>query len=136
MIPWFHLEGVIFTEVSGRINLGKVLSVDESIRFWVSRNMCSVTPVVTEEPDRDPDDGTRVTRKQYINDTDGTEVILYAVEGGGHTWPSGIQYLPAWIIGKTCRDIDANEVIWSFFKEPFQVEICRNHLSVNQKSVL
>jgi polyhydroxybutyrate depolymerase len=100
-----------------KVNLGKVLSVDESIRFWVSRNMCSVAPVVTVEPDRDPDDGTRVTRTQYINDPDGTEVVLYAVKGGGHTWPSGIQYLPAWIIGKTCRDIDANEVIWSFFKE-------------------
>jgi polyhydroxybutyrate depolymerase len=100
-----------------KINLGKVLSVDESIRFWVSRNMCSVAPVVTVEPDSDPEDGTRVTRTQYINELDGTEVILYAVKGGGHTWPSGMQYLPAWIIGKTCRDIDANEVIWSFFKE-------------------
>jgi len=100
-----------------KINLGKVLSVDESIRFWVSLNMCSVAPVVTVEPDRDPNDGTRVTKTQYINDLNGTEVVLYAVKGGGHTWPSGMQYLPAWIIGKTCRDIDANEVIWSFFKE-------------------
>ena len=99
-----------------RINLGKVLSVNESIGFWVNRNMCSITPVVTEEPDRDPRDGTRVTSKQYINNFDGTEVILYAVDGGGHTWPGGFQYLPARVIGKTCRDIDASEVIWSFFK--------------------
>ena len=99
-----------------KIKLGKVLSVDESIAFWIERNMCSATPVVTEEPDLDPKDGTRVTRKDYINGTDGTEVILYSVEGGGHTWPGGIQYLPAWIIGKTCKDFDANEVIWSFFK--------------------
>ena len=99
-----------------RVKLGKVLSVNESIGFWVNRNNCSVNPVVTEEPDRDPDDGTRVTRLQYVNDFDGTEVILYAVDGGGHTWPGGFQYLPAWIIGKTSRDIDANEVIWSFFK--------------------
>ncbi|NMD03070.1 MAG: phospholipase, partial [Bacteroidales bacterium] len=53
---------------------------------------------------------------RYVNESDGTEVILYAVEGGGHTWPGGFQYLPAWIIGKTSRDIDANEVIWAFFK--------------------
>jgi polyhydroxybutyrate depolymerase len=39
------------------------------------------------------------------------------MEGGGHTWPGGHQYLPAWIIGKTSRDIDANEVIWNFFKK-------------------
>jgi polyhydroxybutyrate depolymerase len=100
-----------------RIKLGKVLSVDESIGFWVTRNRCSVTPAVTEEPDLDPKDGTRVTRKQYANGIEGTEVILYAVDGGGHTWPGGVQYLPAWIIGKTCRDFDACEVIWSFFKK-------------------
>jgi polyhydroxybutyrate depolymerase len=98
------------------INLGKVLSANESVGFWVNRNKCSIIAAVTEEPDRDPKDGTRVTRKQYINNLDGTEVILYTIEGGGHTWPSGLQYLPAWIIGKTSRDIDANEVIWSFFK--------------------
>ena len=96
--------------------LGHVLSVNESIGFWVNRNMCSNTPVVIEEPDRDPNDGTRVTKKQYANGIEGTEVILYAVDGGGHTWPGGVQYLPAWIIGKTCRDFDASEVIWSFFK--------------------
>jgi polyhydroxybutyrate depolymerase len=100
-----------------KINLGKVLSVNESIEFWVDRNKCSVTPDVTEEPDMDPKDGTRVIRKQYVNGIEGTEVILYAVDGGGHTWPGGFQYLPAGIIGKTCRDFDANEVIWSFFKK-------------------
>ena len=100
-----------------KINLGKVLSVNESIGFWVTRNRCSAIPAVTEEPDTDPGDGTRVTRKQYINGIEGTEVILYAVEGGGHTWPGGVQYLPARVIGKTCRDFDANEVIWSFFKK-------------------
>jgi polyhydroxybutyrate depolymerase len=47
-----------------RLKLGKVLSVNESIGFWVNRNMCSVTPVVTDEPDRDPDDGTTVTVKE------------------------------------------------------------------------
>jgi len=106
-------------EIQGQFRnykLGKVLSVDESIGFWINRNMCSTTPVVTEEPDKNPKDGTRVTRKQYRNGNDGTEVILYVVDGGGHTWPGGLQYLPVWKIGKTCRDIDANEVIWSFFK--------------------
>lgn len=99
-----------------KVDLGKVLSVNESIMFWVNRNMCSITPVVIEEPDRDPKDGTRVIRTQYTNCFDSTEVVLYTIEGGGHTWPGGFQYLPIWIIGKTSRDIDANRVIWSFFK--------------------
>lgn len=99
-----------------RVKLGEVLSVAESVRFWVNRNGCSPEPVVNELPDKDPGDGTRINRWQYLNGKDGTEVILYSVEGGGHTWPGGIQYLPAKMIGKTSRDMDATEVIWSFFK--------------------
>jgi polyhydroxybutyrate depolymerase len=99
-----------------RMKLGKVSSVNESIEFWVKYNKCSGIPIESEEPDRDPKDGTKVTRKEYTNGIDGTEVILYTIDGGGHTWPGGFQYLPAFIIGKTSRDIDANNVIWSFFK--------------------
>jgi polyhydroxybutyrate depolymerase len=99
-----------------RINLGKVLSVDESIRFWVNNNRCSPLPVVTREPDLDKNDGTIVTSSRYKNGINGTEVVLYSIEGGGHTWPGGVQYLPAFIIGKTCRDFDASEVIWEFFR--------------------
>lgn len=98
-------------------NLGKVLSVDESIAFWIKRNECSATPVVIDLIGRYPEDDTRVNVKQYINENDGAEVILYTVDGGGHTWPGGLQYLPVSMIGKTCRDFDANEVIWSFFKK-------------------
>ncbi|MFZ2288003.1 MAG: PHB depolymerase family esterase [Bacteroidales bacterium] len=101
----------------GREMLGRVLSVDQSIGYWVGKNGCSPVPVITEEPDRDPTDGTRVTRKEFVNRDDGTEVILYIVHGGGHTWPGGLQYLPSRVIGKTSRDIDASEVIWSFFKK-------------------
>jgi polyhydroxybutyrate depolymerase len=99
-----------------RVKLGEVLSVDESVGFWAKQNGCSTTPVLIEEPDSDPKDGTRVNCKQYLNGNDGTEVILYSVDGGGHTWPGGIQYLPEWMIGKTSRDINATEVIWAFFK--------------------
>jgi polyhydroxybutyrate depolymerase len=71
---------------------------------------------VTLEPDRAPDDQTRVRREVYGSCRDGAEVVLYAVEGGGHTWPGGLQYLPARIVGRTSRDIDASELIWGFFK--------------------
>jgi polyhydroxybutyrate depolymerase len=112
MVPWEGGEIRL-----GRQRFGGVLSVDESVRLWVHHNQCSSSPVNTLEPDRDPKDGTRVRREEYGQGKGGTEVILYAIEGGGHTWPGGHQYLPAWIIGKTSRDIDANEVIWDFFKK-------------------
>lgn len=114
--PMVPFEGGELHGHSGRKVLGKVLSVEDSVGYWVKKNGCSPVPVVNEQPDRDPADGTRVTSMEYVNRDDGTEVILFIVEGGGHTWPGGLQYLPERVIGKTSRDIDANEVIWSFFR--------------------
>jgi polyhydroxybutyrate depolymerase len=104
----------------GRAGNGRVLSVAETTRYWVDHNGCAATPAVTMEPDRDPRDGTRVRRDVYGSCRDQTEVALYAVEGGGHTWPGGLQYLPERLIGRTSRDIDANDVIWTFVRR-FQI---------------
>ncbi len=112
LVPW---EGGEIGFRRGR-KFRRVLSVHESLRFWAKQNQCPGSPLITYEPDRDPNDGTRVRREAYVPCGHETEVVLYAVEGGGHTWPGGDQYLPARIIGKTSRDIDANEVIWDFFK--------------------
>jgi polyhydroxybutyrate depolymerase len=38
------------------------------------------------------------------------------ISNGGHTWPQGYQYLPKSIVGKTSQDMNASEVIWTFFK--------------------
>lgn len=100
----------------GRKTFGRTLSVPETVKYWVNHNQCSSSPSISMEPDRDPKDGTRVRKELYSECRESSEVVLYAVEGGGHTWPGGDQYLPQWIIGKTNRDIDANEVIWDFFK--------------------
>jgi polyhydroxybutyrate depolymerase len=101
----------------GRKTFGRALSVPETIKYWVNHNQCSSSPSISMEPDRDPKDGTRVRREAYNQCRESSEVVLYAIEGGGHTWPGGDQYLPQWIIGKTNRDIDANEVIWDFFRK-------------------
>lgn len=114
--PIVPFEGGEVTGNFERVKLGRLLSVKESTDFWIKRNNCAPVPLVKELPDRDPYDGTRVIITKYINIAEGNEVILYTVEGGGHTWPGGLQYLPARYIGRTCRDFDANEVIWAFFK--------------------
>lgn len=112
--PW---EGGETPDPTGQRMLGRVLSVPATVKVLVAHNECSSTPTITWEPDRDPQDGTRVRKELYGNGKDGTEIILYAIEDGGHTWPGGWQYLPERTVGKTSRDIDANEVIWSFFKK-------------------
>lgn len=111
MMPWEGGEASF-----GRLKFGRVLSVMETIQFWVAHNQCLPIPVITWEPDKDPQDGTRVRKEAYNGCKGGADVILYAIEGGGHTWPGGYQYLPEKSVGKTSRDIDASEVIWSFFK--------------------
>ncbi len=112
LVPWGGGE----IGFAGRQKVGRVLSVAETVRHWVVHNQCPPSPAVATEPDRDPHDGTRVRREAYSPCRDGSEVVLYAVLGGGHTWPGGAQYLPARVIGRTSRDIDANTVIWEFFK--------------------
>lgn len=113
--PLVPFNGGDVTGPFGKKKLGKVLSVHESVMFWVKNNGCSSNPLVTDEPDNDPDDGTRVQRQQFMNGRNNCEVILYIIKGGGHTWPGGYQYLGKWIIGRTCRDMNATEVIWEFF---------------------
>lgn len=92
------------------------ISTDDVVKTWVAHNGCSERPETDELPDTDPKDGTRVKRLTWSGGKNGTEVVLYRIEGGGHTFPGGMQYLPERIIGKVCRDIDSAEVIWNFLK--------------------
>jgi polyhydroxybutyrate depolymerase len=96
--------------------VGRGISTDETIAFWVRHNGCNETPERTELPDTDPDDCTRVTLDIYSGGKDGSEVILGRIEGGGHTWPGGAPYLPEWITGRVSRDIGPARPIWDFLK--------------------
>jgi polyhydroxybutyrate depolymerase len=44
-------------------------------------------------------------------------VVFYTVQGGGHAWPGGLQYLPVSVVGKSSGQMDASQVIWAFFKQ-------------------
>ncbi len=95
---------------------GKVVSGGDSLKLWADNNDCVTNPITTYYDDIDPDDGSVVRREECSSD-DNKDVILLTVEGGGHTWPGGWQYLGEGIVGKTNRDIDATEVIWEFFEK-------------------
>lgn len=43
-------------------------------------------------------------------------VTLCTVEGAGHTWPGGDQYMARLLVGTTNRDVNASEMIWEFFE--------------------
>ncbi|MGB3340739.1 MAG: PHB depolymerase family esterase [bacterium] len=101
-------------EVLGK-KRGKIISTDETIRIFVTRNGCSDVSEIEELEDRDPKDGTRVIREEYVNTETGNKVVLLKVVDGGHTWPGGWQYLNEKWIGRTSLDINACDEIWSFF---------------------
>jgi polyhydroxybutyrate depolymerase len=92
----------------------KFLSVEDSIKAWVKANGCPETPRVVDRQDV-ADDGTNVCRTSYGPGRDGSEVILYAIEGGGHTWPGRDVRLR--LLGKSTRDISANDLMWEFFQK-------------------
>jgi polyhydroxybutyrate depolymerase len=89
-------------------------SVDDSVRIWARLNGCPAEPAVSELPDA-ADDGTRVTRKVFGPGTGGAEVVLFVVEGGGHTWPG--EKSPLALVGRSTADISANDLIWEFFQK-------------------
>ena len=92
------------------------LPIRFGIERWAKMNGCDSEPIVTQLPDL-ADDGTRIRREVYTGGKDGVEVVLYIVEGGGHTWPGGLQYASEERIGKTSRDTNASELIWQFFRK-------------------
>jgi polyhydroxybutyrate depolymerase len=94
---------------------GTVLSHFQAIDKWVTINGCNTTPTITDLPDI-ANDGTTIKQRVYSGGINGSEVVSYVVLNGGHTWPQGYQYLNEAIIGKTSQDMNACEVIWTFFK--------------------
>jgi polyhydroxybutyrate depolymerase len=89
-------------------------SVEKTIHAWVKINQAEPSPQVEELPDR-AHDGTQVIRYTYAARKDGDEVILYKIIGGGHTWPG--RPFREKLLGKATMNIDANEIMWEFFRE-------------------
>lgn len=87
-------------------------SVDETIKICVKANGCEETPKETEiEKNADK---IKVIRKEYGKGNEGAEVTLYVIENGGHTWPGMTFGLG--LLGLSTNNINANEVMWEFFR--------------------
>lgn len=106
LVPW---EG---GEMFGREGFGKVLSVADTVALWAGRNGCGGEPATETLP-------ARSRRSHVLVETHActqAPVVLYRVEGGGHTWPGGARFQFSWLLGTINRDFDASRVIWAFFK--------------------
>ncbi|MDB5282206.1 MAG: hypothetical protein JWO06_1281 [Bacteroidota bacterium] len=88
-------------------------SVANTTTRWKAIDACPSTAVVTNLPDINNSDGCTATENYYGVCGDSTLFVQYTINGGGHTWPDAN---PLANIGVTNRDINANSLIWNFFK--------------------
>lgn len=95
---------------------GYIIGTGTALQKWTEHNGCRTGPKRDGLIDADPGDGCRVERERWSECAAGVEVELLRKVGGGHTWPGGSQYLPSRIVGTVCRDFNATEYIWEFFK--------------------
>ena len=87
------------------------LSADETIAFWCGIDGISNSTVPVETVwGGTASDPTEVHRYVYSGGTGGTQVILFKVVGGGHTWPGGVLYSA--LVGAVTTHIDGSAYIW------------------------
>ena len=129
-VPVLHFHGTKdkLVPFKGGARLAPVLKhfkgARECASLWASRNGCP-PDVTVERLGDNHDDHTRVIRESYGPGRGGSEVVLYVIEGGGHTWPgrsifSGVK-APACmrrlsLLGLSTSEIDANDLLWDFFE--------------------
>jgi polyhydroxybutyrate depolymerase len=98
-------------------NRGAVTSATATAAFWRTFLQTGATPEHVDFPDLDAADGGTVSRDRWTGGTQGTEVMLYTVTGGGHQIPSiAHPALPVAedLFGKQNNDVEASAEIWTF----------------------
>jgi len=103
--------------------LASIYSMNDTVDFWLD---VDGIPLETEPVETvwgpTSSDTTVVHRYVYSGGTDGTQVILFKVQGGGHTWPGGPLYSP--YVGKVTTHIDGSALIWKHLPpEKYYLEI-------------
>jgi polyhydroxybutyrate depolymerase len=85
-----------------------VTGAEALARDWASGNGIKSGPAIEELP-MQPGDPTVTTRTWTAPGCH--PVTLYRIDGGGHGWPGGPQFLPARIIGQIPRHLDATGIL-------------------------
>lgn len=106
-------NGVLIANPQGGEPIRISLSVEDTVATFARRNGCDVAGESTTFAESGASPGTNVVRFVPRNCRSGADVVLYAINGGGHTWPGHPR--PQMEMGATNMDMDAGEVIWDFF---------------------
>ena len=90
-------------------------SAEETVKFWVELNNCSVQADTVSLPDIDLNDGCTFDVISYTGSTNKGDVVFYKILNGGHHWPGGVPCPPSWHCGVYSSDINTASEIWRFF---------------------
>ena len=86
----------------------RMAAVETVARDWAAGNGIGGEPALERLPGTAGD--PPVTRLTWAA-TGCPPVVLYRIEGGGHGWPGGPQFLPARVIGPVPRHLDATRIL-------------------------
>ena len=91
---------------------GTAVGIEAVAREWAAANGCPPEPEV--ERLATPADDLRLVQLTWRS-PGRPSVTLFRIEGGGHTWPGGGQYLPARVVGARSKSLDASNVLLDAF---------------------
>lgn len=107
LLPGVDKDGTV-TGTHEKLVQPEAKPVPQVVAAWAARNGCTTPTEKSVAAD--------VKLTTYACPP-GADVELYAVQGGGHTWPGGPQGLmPENLVGKSTNSISANELMWAFFQ--------------------
>ncbi len=93
-----------------------LLSVQETLDYWIKVNNCNSNPVTTLLPDVNKKDKSFVTTLQYPC-KDHNDILFYKIDNGGHHWPNSKFNANKFVkrdLGELNKDFDTNQEIWNF----------------------
>lgn len=93
------------------------LGFPETFEHWKNLNNCGDPVQDSVWNDLVPDDGTTVITHTYSNCDSSVKVVLYEVQGMGHTWPQGFPFFKESTVGRTSQEFNAASVIADFLLE-------------------
>ncbi len=94
---------------------GYAISSFELFNFWFQKNNCTGLIDSIQLPDVVTAESSTITKYYNHNCNCNSQIVLYKVNGGGHTWPGVPNFLYELIAGQTNEDIHASVEIWEFF---------------------
>lgn len=100
---WRHGNETIRIHPYGPFSWIYLISVNESMLFWVDHNNCDPIPIIEYSYNH------TVVKETYSNGDDDSEVVLYTIVNGGHVWFGSNNNPPS--------DSFLNDEMWEFFEK-------------------